>query len=192
MILGTRQEGIDISGHNGKVVAGDDNSTSYHQYSSKTSKLSKLFERLNKEYNANNEISDINDDLQRYLDKRDTIGLEQKLINGNREYLFDDASWLKQEYAKKLTKFQFFEPAQEIHALLLGIILEKFRNRIYPLIREKSSDIEILKVISEDIVNPILNVLQEEGCDDVMGLDSTDIEGMIYFLTGRCHIKWNS
>lgn len=157
----------------------------------KASKLNLLFENLKANFNDGNEATNISDNLKRYSEPRDIIGLEQKLIDGRKEYLLDDAIWLKQEYNKKLTKYQFYEPAQEIHAFLLSIVLEKFRNRIYPMIRQDSiSDLEISTEISNAIVNPILQMIQEHGCDDIMGLNATDIEGMIYFLTGLCHIKW--
>lgn len=173
---------------NGDIVGGD--KTTVHNYQ-KPTKLSALFDKLKMEFGNNNTVDTISDNLSRYSEPRDIIGLEEKLIAGDRKHLLDDASWLKQEYYKKLTKFQFFEPAQEIHAFLLGVVLEKFRNFIYPMMRLGTfSDIEISKTISLEIVNPIIKSIQDEGCDDVMGLSSTDIEGMIYFLTGHCHIKW--
>lgn len=192
-MFGLNQKNIGIDGDENKIVAGDDNSTSnkhYHNYSKQT-KLSKLFDRLNQEYNTDNRIDQINEDLQRYLTERDAIGLEQKLIDGGIDHLYDDALWLKEEYYKKLTKYVFFEPAQHIHAYLLAIVIEKFRNLIYPLIREGKSEAEIMKAVSENINTPLLSIIQDEGCNDVMGLSATDIDGMIYFLTGRCHIKWN-
>jgi len=192
-MFGPNQKDIGIDGDDNKVVAGDDNSTTnkhYHNYSKQT-KLSKLFDRLNQEYNADNRIDQINEDLQRYLTERDAIGLEQKLIDGRIDHLYDDALWLKEEYYKKLTKYVFFEPAQQIHAYLLAIVIEKFRNLIYPLIREGKSEAEIMKAVSENINAPLLSIIQDEGCNDVMGPSATDIDGMIYFLTGRCHIKWN-
>src|SRR5690606_14874525 len=109
------QKGIEIGGDNSKVVGGNDLSSTnhYHNYTQQT-KLSKLFDRLKEEYNADNRIDEINDDLQRYLLDRDAIGLEQKLIDGNIAHLYEDAMWLKEEYSKKLTKYVFFEPAQQI------------------------------------------------------------------------------
>jgi hypothetical protein len=192
-MFGANQKDIGIDGDDNKVVAGDDNSTTtkhYHNHSKQT-KLSKLFDRLNEEYNADNRIDQINEDLQRYLTERDAIGLEQKLIDGHIDHLYEDAVWLKEEYSKKLTKYVFFEPAQQIHAYLLAIVIEKFRNLIYPLIREGKSEAEIMKAISENINTPLLTIIQDEGCNDVMGLSATDIDGMVFFLTGRCHIKWN-
>jgi len=191
-MFGPSQKGIEIDGDNSKVIGGDDNSTNkhYHNYTKQT-KLSSLFERLNQEYNADNRIDEINDDLNRYLLERDAVGLEQKLIDGNIAHLYEDAMWLKEEYSKKLTKYVFFEPAQHIHAYLLAIVIEKFRNLIYPLLREGKSEAEIMKAVSENINTPLLNIIREEGCNDIMGLSATDIDGMVFFLTGRCHIKWN-
>ncbi|HEY0669164.1 MAG TPA: ABC-three component system protein [Sphingobacteriaceae bacterium] len=173
----------------GDLVAG--NKTEHHYHTKPDTRLSRLFKRLESEFKDGIRSENVSDNLKRYSEPRDIIGLEQKLKDGNKEYLIDDASWLKQEYFKKLTKFQFFESAQEIHAILLGIVLERFRNIIYPQIREENCEDKVVqRAISEEIIQPILKVVQEEGCDDVMGLTSTDIEGMVYFLTGQCHIKW--
>lgn len=180
----TNQSGNTVN--DGDLVGG--NKTVY--IAAKKTRLSSLFEKLQETFASGQKVDRISDDLQRFFDKRDVIGLEQKLKDGNRAHLLDDASWLKQEYYKKLTKFQFFEPAQEIHAFILSIVLEKFRNIVNPMIRAENTELEISRAISVEIIDPILKIIQEEGCSDVMGLTSTDIEGMIYYLTGQCHIKW--
>lgn len=173
--------------NHGDMVAGD--KTEVHNYSKKT-KLATLFDRLQTEFNQQRTVKSVSENLKKFDAPRDSIGLEQKLIDGDKRHLIDDAIWLKQEYCKKLTRFQFYEPAQEIHAFLLGIVVERFRNIVFPLIRLEASEIDVSRAISVDIVEPILKIIQNEGCNDVMGLSSTDIEGMIYFLTGLCHIKW--
>jgi hypothetical protein len=186
-----RLDGIIISGSESKVVGGNDNSNQHtHHHYAKQTKLSKLFDRLDQEFNNNKVIDLINDDLQRYITPRDPVDLEQKLMDAGKDYLYDDAIWLKQEYAKKLRKYVLYEPAQQIHAFLLSIVIEKFRNIIYPMFREKKSDADIMMVVSDQIVKPILKTISEEGCNDIMGLCSADIEGMVYYLTGRCHLKW--
>ncbi|WP_196888231.1 ABC-three component system protein [Aureivirga sp. CE67] len=182
-------EGVEISGNKSKIVAGDDNSQN-NFFVSKKGKLSLLFESLKEKFEEDDKITRISDDLQRYKDGRDRISIEQKLKDANREHLTEDFLWLKDQYFRKLTKYQFFEPAQEIHAFILGIVYERFRNIIYPLIRQNESEKVILSAMSEKITAPIVNLIQEEGCDDIMGLSSTEIEGMIHFLTGQCHIKW--
>ncbi|HEY0744380.1 MAG TPA: ABC-three component system protein [Chryseosolibacter sp.] len=191
MIGGTKQEGIDVTGTNNKVVAGDDNSTT-HIHPSKRTRLSILFEDLKQKFNSNEITNEISEDLNKFTLNRDTVGLEQKLKDGQLDHLLDDAMWLKQEYAKKLTKYQFLEPAQEIHAFILSLVLEKFRTHIYPLIRSNASEAEVFQKVSSEIIDPIVRTIQEDGCSDIMGLTPTDITGMVYFLTGKCHIKWKA
>lgn len=185
----TNQRGNTIK--DGDLVGGNKTVNNTVNYTpEKKTKLSSLFDKLQQEFDQQKKVDGISEDLERYSIPRDTIGLEQKLADGGRAHLIKDAAWLKQEYFKKLTRFQFFEPAQEIHAFLLGLVLQKFRYIIYPLINSGNSEEEISKAISEKVIDPIVQTIQDEGCNDVMGLSSTDIDGMIYFLTGQCHIKW--
>lgn len=172
---------------NGDLIAGN-KITNYHF---KETKLKSLFRKLNECYNQDKKIDSICDDLKRYLTDRDTIGLEQKLIEGGKAHLYENAEWLKHEYAKKLTKFQFFEHAQHIHAFILGVVLCNFTNSVYPLILKGEGEPIIMRAIQTEIIDPLINLIVDEGCEDVMGLSSTEINGMVYFLTGRCHIKWN-
>jgi hypothetical protein len=191
------QKNIRIQG-DGKLVAGDDNSVTkihhgdeYHNHTSTAkTKLSSLFAKLKEQYESKEESSMILEELNRYLTDRDTIGLEQKLEDGNLSYLYEDAIELKEAYAKKVYKYQLYTSAQEIHSYLLGVICSKFRHIIYPMIKEGKSHLDVNKAISEAIIDPVCSLIIEHGCDDIMGLCPQDIEGMIYFLTGRCHIKW--
>ncbi|WP_203558768.1 ABC-three component system protein [Bacteroides sp. 51] len=184
---------IGITG-NGKVVGRDDNSVSLkseiHNYPASRTKLSVLFDALKEKFENGEQTDCVSEELKFYQTERDTIGLEQKLKEGDLDYLFEDASFLKEAYTRKLYKYQLYEPAQEIHTYILGIICSKFRYLIYPLLKKKNPQDEISKIISSEIVDPIMTIILEQGCSDVMGLTYKDIEGMIYFLTGRCHIKW--
>ncbi|MCT4306067.1 hypothetical protein HZP20_16945 [Elizabethkingia anophelis] len=185
------QKDIKIVGHGNDIVNGDKITTIYK--SQNNSKLSALFVSLKKQFeNPQNEkeIKDISDDLNRYLIPRDPIGLEKKLEIAGKSHLEDDFLELKQIFNKKLIKFQNFEPAQEIFTFILAIILEKYRNIVKPMIRESMPERDILKAISIEIVSPIVALIQSEGCDDIMGLNSNDIEGMYHYLTGNCYINW--
>jgi len=173
------------------IVFGDKKTVENHIHQTNKSRLSSLFEKLNSEFDNKEEIVGLIDDLQRYTVQRDVIGLEQKLLEGNRKDLIDDAIWLKEEYYKKLTKYQLYQSAQKIQAHLLASILERFRNKIYPLIISEADDITVSSAISEEIVRPLVSLIEQEGLEDnILGFSATDIEGMIYYLTGRCHIKW--
>jgi len=175
----------------GDVVLGS-KVTNHHYHEKNKNRLANLFEKLNAEFANKEEISGWIDDLNRYITQRDVIGLEQKLTDGNRTDLIDDALWLKEEYYKKLTKYQLYQSAQKIQAHLLASILEKFRNCIMPLINDNADNKTVSDAISIQIVNPLILLIEQEGLEDnLLGFSATDIEGMIYYLTGRCHIKWN-
>ena len=182
------QENINLTGSSNKVIGGDDNSKTY--LSSQKGKLAGLFEKLKNKFDSGDEISQISEDLKRYTERRDTIGLEEKLKDADKEHLYEDFAWCKQEFYKKLVRYQNYEPAQEIFAFTLAIVLERYRNVIKPMIRDGASETDILATISNNIVSPIMTLIQEEGCNDIMGLTATEIDGMFHYLTGNCHIKW--
>lgn len=184
------QKDIDITGNQNKVVKGDLTEYNYYQNGGK---LAALFTSLKTQFenSANkDEIRDISDSLSRYLNPKDALGLESKLKLQGKTHLEEDFSELKLLFAKKLQLYRNYEPAQEIFTFLLAIILEKYRNLIKPLIRENASEREILQNISEKIIAPINDLIQKEGCDDIMGLNSEIVEGMYHYLTGNCHINW--
>lgn len=185
----TNQNNANIQGSGNKIIGESDNSTTNNFFGS-NGKLSTLFEKLKASVDNSEEIEKISDDLKRYTVRRDTIGLEQKLINAEKSYLYEDFAWLKQEFHKKLVFYQNYEPAQEIFAFILAIVLEKYINLIKPMMRQGADERDILETISNDVVKPILDLIQSEGCDDVIGLSSTEIQGMFHYLTGNCHINW--
>jgi len=186
------QEQIAQSGNANKVIAGDDKSSNVTYVTTRNGKLSTLFEKLKAKFENNDTISQISDELKKYIDRRDTLGLEEKLSNANMNQYYEDFAWCKQEFYKKLVRYQNYEPAQEIFAFILAIVLERYRNLIKPLIRAGSSESIILEKISKEIINPILTLIEEEGCNDIMAINSTDIEGMYHYLTGNCHINWSA
>ncbi len=176
----------------GRDAVGGDKYEENHYHQRKPTRLEVLFEKLNSEFENDEKFDNLIDDLNRYTIRRDVIGLEQKLINGNRyDLIEEDAEILKEDYYKKLTKSQLYHSAQKINAHLLAQVLELFRNKIKPLIRAKSDNITISNAISNEIIRPLINIIETDGSEDnVLNFSATDIEGMIYYLTGRCHIKW--
>lgn len=189
MFKNTNQNSAKLTGSQNKLVGGDDNSKNI--YVTKTEgKLSSLFNKLKTSFDNQEEIEKISEDLKRYTTRRDTIGLEQKLKNAGKEYLYQDFAWFKQEFFKKLVLYQNYEPAQEIFAYILAIVLEKYTFLIKPMLRNNESEKDVLNAISNEIVNPILNLIESEGCNDIIGLSATEIQGMFHYLTGNCHINW--
>ena len=59
---------------------------------------------------------------------------------------------------------------------------------IYTLICNNETESKIQAVIAERIINPVKTEL---GLN-LFKYDEDDIMGMIFFLTGNCHIKWTA
>jgi len=178
------------SGNNSEQYLAGGNITVNRNEKSKT-KLSVLFEKLNSEFNEDNQITHIIEDLESYTTDTDVIGLEEKIKNGGREKYLIRLSWLKQEYRKKLERYRNYPSAQKIHTLILAEVLFKFSNHIEPLLEKNPTEEEIRNAVAEHIVEPVYKIIDEEGCDDIMGLNKIDVHGMVYYLTGKCHIKWD-
>ena len=182
---------IDIKKSNtGDIALRDINKNRSYNFSSDgTSQMSILCKRFKEEQKSNIQLSSFIDDLN-YLNtqKEDekVLGLENKLRAGKREYIIEFALEVKEWFHRKLYKYQFSESAQLINLHLLGLVISYFQNEIYPLI-VADEDIQIINsMITERIIKPILNELDE----NILNYSAQDINGMIYFLTGNCHIKW--
>ena len=115
------------------------------------------------------------------------VHLEQKLINGKRETIIDYAMDCKDYYARKLYRYEFYESAQKINVYLLALVESYYHDSIFPLIKQGLSEPEIGKLVQDKIINPLLAELD----GDTLGFSAKDIQGMLYLLTGNCHIKWN-
>lgn len=171
---------------NGDKVDGDKYVVNY---SSKKSKLQELFEKFEYEKENDIRIKTIIEDLEHFSSQRkgEVIGLEQKLINGKRETIIDYAMDCKDYYARKLYRYEFYESAQKINVYLLALVESYYHDSIFPLIKQGLSEPEIGKLVQDKIINPLLAELD----GDTLGFSAKDIQGMLYLLTGNCHIKWN-
>lgn len=113
------------------------------------------------------------------------IGLEDKLSAAH----FPNIEWAKtakENFVKQLAMYQFSESAQMIHAHLLAALHSRFENFITPLIVAGQPIGEILAVVHSKLIEYI----EEKAEDNVTELDEVHFNGMLYFLTGNCHIKW--
>jgi hypothetical protein len=56
-------------------------------------------------------------------------------------------------------------------------------------LQKKMADIK--QAVSEQVIIPVMKELNENGEDDIYLCYTTDdILGMLYYLTGNCHINW--
>lgn len=158
----------------------------------RTSRWESYFENLNKEILGNTR-QEIIDDLLSYKTKLDgTKDLEEKLTDGHfKKSRITDATRQKEMYAKKATKYECYPSAQEINVNIFARIKNDFDTYVYPLIEEQLPLSEVMKAVHEKVVEPILRIIEENGAhDEYLKYTEDHIYGMVYYLTGMCHLNW--
>jgi hypothetical protein len=180
----------------GRDIAGRDvNKTysptySFGESQARVKYMAELLRKFKEDCDGNSQLRDFIDEFDYFNTQLegDIVGLEQKLKDGNRDGFIEFALRTKEAFFKKLLKYQFSESAQRIHIYLLARLEDRFQNQIAPKIRADRPAEEIDTLIEEALIRPMLLELDE----NLLHLTATDINGMLYFLTGNCHIKWTA
>ncbi|CAM1342142.1 ABC-three component system protein [Tenacibaculum amylolyticum] len=163
-------------------------------YLAKKTRFARRFEKLNQEVKNDERYEGTMESLKFYLTKLDGISAETKLYDGGfNENEVISAIRRKERYAKRLQLNRFFESAQWIDSQLFAKIKMDFEAFILPLIDSGYSKSEILREVVINVVQPVLDLINIEGEDDeVLNYNADDIFGMVYYLTGQCHINWKN
>lgn len=159
-----------------------------------TSKLSRRFEMLKNEVSQDIRYDGVIDALEYYLTNLDGVDMPTKLRHGGySEKDINLATIRKEKYWKKSEKNKNYESAQRIDNELFAKILILFEADVEPLINDGATRDSIYKAVVNQVVEPVLHLINSNGeHDDVLNYDAVDILGMIYFLTGKCHINWKN
>lgn len=117
---------------------------------------------------------------------RKIIGLKNKLKVASREHHYDGALISSQKAAKMISKLQHVKSYQIIFNHVLSLILTRFKSHILPLLKTQCDEIVIASAINSTIFEPLSQEVSLAG-----GFMSTElVEGMLYFLTEKCHVEW--
>jgi hypothetical protein len=165
----------------------------YLQQQSPDYRLISCFRELQEEVKNDDRLQKKLDDIKRYRTRLPrTIGLKAKLQDGGfSKEAIDKACRQKQYYAKKSTKYQYYEGAQKIDSYLFAIVSSRFDTYVMPLIVKQSPLDVIKKVVYEQVIMPVVDKLAFNGEKDTeLRYNIDDIFGMLYYLTGNCHINW--
>lgn len=183
-----KQENINAGGD----VAGRD---IIHYHDQRETWYQRKFRRLAMEIERDQRYEKTIDDLAYYNTILDgSLGLKQKLQDGGcSKTEIDRAIRQKLKFAKKQEKYKYYESAQYINSHLFAEILLKFNDCVKPLICDQANKVEIFKAVNNNVIVPILEKLNTEGADDdYLCYDAEDVYGMVYYLTGICHINWEN
>ena len=115
-----------------------------------------------------------------------TRDLEHKLEDASRTDLLIAGLQWKEQFSKKLLRLQFSLQAQELFVHILSKINTFFALNVRPRVIAGASRTEI-----DGLVYVLLTELYEEVGNSELDITMTDLQGMVYFLAGNCHIDWN-
>ncbi len=126
--------------------------------------------------------------LQRWFrSESDVIGLDEKLRLGDRADLILLAIEAKDRFAKCLLRHEYSPAAQEIYAFLLAKTYQIFVSIIYPQICRGATAAEIDRLLVSEVYDKVEALLE----DNPLEIMPEEVMGMLYWLTGNCHLKWS-
>jgi hypothetical protein len=179
----------------GNVVGGDSNDNSvtniYHvtQGSAVSLELAALYAKLKADGVGDPSGGVFSEKLDHWMSavtEGDVRGLEAKLRESGREDLLLLALNLKQKASMAIMKRQTSRTAQRIYTILLSQLHTKFNWLVTPVIQEGGSRAEVDQRV-HTVLQEVANLLGENALE----IDSDDIEGLLFFLAGNCHIRWD-
>lgn len=184
----------------GKVTGRDDysdnsvdNSVTFNNTNERSAYIEDLYEKFQKEIASDAQLKEICKELNYFssqIEGDEMQGLEPKLnaASKNPEFI-RYAKYSKEKFHKKLiSTSQYSLAAQDINVCILSKIHRTFMMEIYTLICSGESEGKIQALITERIINPV----KSELGINLFKYDEDDIMGMIFFLTGNCHLKWTA
>jgi hypothetical protein len=149
--------------------------------------LDRLSESYKKEIEENQTTSSIIDELKHYRTKDPSVrDLEEKLSSAGFGFLIEDAEELKEIIAKLIVKNQHYRSAQKIITFLLADIESIFNAKIKPKLSSDTTHEDIQQLFRIFLEQEIQDKLGE----NVLEIFNRQIIGMVFFLTGNCHIEW--
>lgn len=173
----------------GDIVAGNQSKTITYVQSS-YSPLARLYEKLRAANEGLPCAALISDQLQHYCSvdsSGDVRGLADKLNAAERGDLVRMASTMKEVASKIIMKWQTSGVAQDIITFVLSHLYSQFALYATPAIQEGRPRSEVDAIISERVIKPTAEILGE---NDLM-LTTMDLLGLLFFLGGNCHVRWD-
>jgi len=186
-MLGTSQR--DNTVNNGDLV-GRDKTEINNIYFKRPSTISVLNNNYKLEAASAPCNTEFLDSLQHYMQQAadpDVRGLAAKLNDADREDLIQYAEGLKERVSKKILRFQTSAAAQDILAYVMEDLHTRFQLDVRPSIQEGADRATVDRLIQERVIDPVLSSLE----DNVLKLYPAELLGLIFFMGGNCHIRWD-
>jgi hypothetical protein len=177
------------------LIAGDkiDNrsTTTIHLATNGTAgnELSLLYSKLKTDGIGDSSHGRFSEKLQHYMAARtegDVRGLEAKLLEANRPEQVADAKDLKERAFKSIMKFQTSRTAQRVYTIVLTELHASFTLTVTPVIQQGAN-----RIVVDQCINAVLQSTKNMLGENVLEFDAIDLLGLLYYLGGNCHIRWD-
>ena len=155
------------------------------------SQLGCLIEQLREQIGKDPEAAEFIESLLSWINPKNTEfkrDLAEKLHACGKGHLLCDALEAKERFAKQLKRTSFNAAIQEIYSYILGEIFTNFNHRIKPKIASADEPGAIEEAIA-DLATTI--TIQIANAPPSLGIGLTEVTGMLYYLTGNCHLDWD-
>lgn len=178
----------------GKDVAGRDiidNSKNTFINEAPKTQLGSLIEKLREQIDKDPDAAEFVESLLSWINPKNTAltrDLSEKLNACGKGHLVCDALEAKERFAKQLKKTTFNPAIQEIYACILGEVYTNFNHRIKPKIASAKEPGSIENAIA-DLADTITSKIS--NAPSSLGVGMTEVVGMLYYLTGNCHLEWD-
>jgi len=127
------------------------------------------------------------DELTHYSNKKyDIRDLTEKLEDAGFGYLIEVGEELKEEVSKLIIRNQHYKSAQKIITYLLAEVESIFNANI----KSKLLDVREETALKLLFRTHLEKEIQVHLGDNVLEIFNRQINGMVYFLTGNCHLEW--
>lgn len=151
--------------------------------------LEKAIKQIQKTIRDNPAFEGIIEELAEYITDRpgrEIVGVEKKLENGGRQDLIEDAIYQKNKFGRFIAKKQLSLTEQNVYAHVLAAMETAFNQLVRPLIQEGRPTSEIDAAVHHHILEPIYASIVGFNAS----VNASMVRGMLYFLTGKCHLLW--
>lgn len=178
-----------IGGRDVIIVEGDLHHT---PEAPRESKLGQLYRKLRADVEEDPQLVSYIGQLEiftRVVVLEDVVGLDGKLGAAKRHSQIEMATVMKERIFANLRENLFSKTFQTIYAMVMVKIWEAFITHVRPAIEAGASAAEVDRLINVEVIKPVAAEL--DACEDYDGVSITDVRGMLYFLTGNCHLLWH-
>jgi hypothetical protein len=170
-------------------IAGRDLSKNYYSAREPTV-MAKLVEQYLAETASDQTLQAWTEKLEHFFTNEtsdDIRDLEEKLSAAGRSELLKVALLRKQSAWKKIMLMQGSKSAQTIYSFLLAEIVVNFEQSVMPLVQARAAREVVDSAMLDNVINPACKLLESNP----LLLNKLDIQALVYFLAGNCHIRWD-